>query len=118
MKVADSLSSARSDSKASFSLRAAFIGAGVVLIALWGASVMVALASWNDPKEDGFTLVPAFWATLTALPLGLSATISGMSGRDQAMRRAPGSSRDRRWLAAAAGDVGSFPPDVDADRLG
>ena len=77
-----------SDGKASPMLRVGFIFAGMALLALWGVSLMPAITNWNNPKEDGFSLVPAFWATLTALPLGLSATLGGISGRDKAIRRA------------------------------
>ena len=80
--------SAQPDGKAAPLLRAAFVLAGMVLLALWGASLMPAIANWNNSNEDGFSLVPAFAASVTALPLGLSATFDGLSGRDKAMRRA------------------------------
>jgi peptidoglycan/LPS O-acetylase OafA/YrhL len=88
MGIADPPSTAQPDGRAAPPRRAGFILAGVALLALWGASLMPAIANWNNPNEDGFSLVPAFAATLTALPLGLSATFAGVSGRDQAMRRA------------------------------
>ena len=92
MGIADAPSGAPSsmppDGRAAPLPRAGFVLAGAALLALWGASLMPAIANSNNPNEDGFSLVPAFLATFTALPLGLSATLAGLSGRDRAMRRA------------------------------
>jgi hypothetical protein len=90
-------SSEQPSGKGSPIARAGFIVAGGVLLALWGLSLIPAITNWNNPSEDGFSLVPAFWATLTALPLGLSVTLGGISGSGKAIRRA------RMHLVLAAG---------------
>jgi len=76
------------DGKASPQLRAGFALAGAVLLALWGASLIPAIAATRDPRGDAFDLLPAFWATLTLLPIGLVALAGGISGAGQPMRRA------------------------------
>ena len=71
------------------------IGAAVVL-ALWLASFIPVIEHWNNLRAKGFHLIPAFWASITLLPLGLSALAGGLSGREKGIRRA------RRHLVAAA----------------
>ena len=67
-------------------LRLGFILMAVIMLALWGASLVPAIDAWGNPNEDGFSFVPVFWATLTCLPVG-AATLAGAivgSGRSAA----------------------------------
>jgi hypothetical protein len=75
--------------KASPNLRVGLVLGAVVLLALWGASAIPAVKSWNDPREDGFSLRPLFWASLTLLPLGISALACAIAGGAAGIRRAP-----------------------------
>jgi peptidoglycan/LPS O-acetylase OafA/YrhL len=70
----------QADTKASPRLRAAFFIGAAVMLALWGASLVPAINNWNNPNEDGFSFVTAFYGTLTFLPLGLIALLGGISG--------------------------------------
>ena len=68
----------QTDIIASPKLRAAFfLGAGVML-AVWGWSLFPAIESRNNPNEDGFSFIPAFYGTLTFLPLGVIALVGGI----------------------------------------
>ena len=73
---------------ASPKLRAIFFVAAALLLALWGWSLTPAIQNWNNPNEDGFSLLPAFYATPTLLPLGLIILAGGISGKDKHARRA------------------------------
>ncbi len=76
------------DSVAAPKLRAIFILGAALLLAVWGASLIPAIEGWNNPNEDGFSFVPAFWATITFLPLGLVTLAGGISGRGKSAARA------------------------------
>jgi hypothetical protein len=69
-------------------LRILYIAGGAVMLALWGVSLIPAINGWNNRNEDGFSFVPAFWATVTLLPLGLMTLRGGVSGQDKSLRRA------------------------------
>jgi hypothetical protein len=71
----------QADTRASPRLRAAFIIADAILLAIWGATLPSAIAAIRNPRGDAFQLIPAFWATLTARPLGLFALIGEISSR-------------------------------------
>jgi peptidoglycan/LPS O-acetylase OafA/YrhL len=73
---------------ASPKLRAAFFIGAAVILALWGWSLVPAIENWNNPNEDGFSFVPAFYGTLTFLPLGLIALLGGISGRGKRVAKA------------------------------
>jgi hypothetical protein len=47
-----------------------------------------AIQNWNNPNEDGFSLMPGSFATITVLPLGLLMLAGGISGRGKKLRRA------------------------------
>ncbi len=76
------------DTVASPRLRAVYILVAAIMLALWGGSLIPAIAGWNDPREDGFSFVPAAWATITLLPLGLFTLAGGISGRGRPAARA------------------------------
>jgi hypothetical protein len=69
-------------------LRLLSLAAGVLMLALWGWSLVPAIAAVRSPDGDPFQLIPAFWASLTALPLGLITLWSGALGGEQRLRRA------------------------------
>ena len=79
---------AQSNTVASPKLRAVFIAAAAIMLALWGWSLTPAFQNWNNPNEDGFSLIPGFYATITVLPLGLIMLAGGISGKGKAARRA------------------------------
>ncbi len=75
----------QTDIIASPKLRAAFfLGAGVML-AVWGWSLFPAIESRNNPNEDGFSFIPAFYGTLTFLPLGVIALVGGIFARGKSV---------------------------------
>jgi hypothetical protein len=41
----------------------AFVAA--IMFALWCWSVVPPIENWSNPNEDGFSYIPAFWATIT-----------------------------------------------------
>jgi hypothetical protein len=86
--------------KASPNLRTGIVLGAVVLLALWGASAIPAVKNWNNPREDGFSLLPLFWASLTLLPLGISALAGAIAGSEASIRRA------RLHLMVAAALIG------------
>ena len=65
-----------------------FFAAAALMLALWGWSLTPAIQNWNNPNEDGFSLLPAFYATPTLLPLGLIILAGGISGKGKHARRA------------------------------
>jgi hypothetical protein len=68
-------------------LRAIFIGAAAVMLALWAWGLSPAIRNWNNPNEDGFSLVPAVYGSITLLPLGLIMLL-GVVGRGKNVQRA------------------------------
>ena len=65
-----------------------YLGAAAIMLALWGWSLTPAIQNWNNPNEDGFSLIPGFYGTLTLLPLGLILLRGGISRSDKHARRA------------------------------
>jgi hypothetical protein len=90
----------RSETKLSLNLRAGVILGAAILLLIWAASSIPLFTGWNEPRADGFQIVPLFWASITLLPLGASALAGGISGHDKGMRRA------RLHLMIAAGLLG------------
>src|SRR5262249_6169578 len=45
-------------------LRLIFIMVAAAMFVLWGLSLIPPFESWGNPNEDGFSYVPAFWATI------------------------------------------------------
>jgi hypothetical protein len=74
--------------KPSAKLRGGAIAAGIVMLVIWLASWKPVIDSWGDPRADGFQLIPLFWASLTALPLGLIALSGAISGTEKGWYRA------------------------------
>jgi hypothetical protein len=64
-------------------LRARYMLAGAVMLALWGASLVALFRS-----VDGIHIAMVFAATVTALPLGLICLLGGVSGSEVNLRRA------------------------------
>jgi hypothetical protein len=79
---------AQADIVASAKLRILFAAIAAILLALWGWSLVPAIQNWNNPNEDGFSLVPGSFTTITLLPLGLITLAGAISGRGKSLRRA------------------------------
>jgi hypothetical protein len=54
---------------------------------LWGWSLIPPIESWGNPQEDGFSYVPAFYATIFCLPTGLYLLAGGIAGRGRYVTR-------------------------------
>lgn len=73
---------------ASAGLRATYFVAAAISLGLWGWSLIPAIENWNNPNEDGFSLIPAFYASITMLPVGLILLAGGIAGRGKPAARA------------------------------
>jgi len=73
---------------ASAALRLSFLAIAAATLALWVASLIPAIQNWNNPNEDGFSLIPVFYATLTMLPVGLFLLAGAIIGRGKWTARA------------------------------
>jgi|SRR5882672_228380 len=78
----------KSEITASPRLRAALFLGAAVMLAIWGWSLVPAIENWNNPNEDGFSVLPAFYGSLSFLPLGLIALLGGISGHGKRVKRA------------------------------
>ncbi len=78
----------QTDIAASPLLRAAFAGLAAAMLVLWGLSLGPPIHSWGNPNEDGMSYVPAFWATLTCLPVGLYLIAGAIVARGRPLERA------------------------------
>ena len=58
------------------------------MLVLWGLSLIPPIESWGNPNEDGFSFVPAFWATIICLPVGLYLLAGAIAGRGRHVARA------------------------------
>jgi hypothetical protein len=58
------------------------------MLFLWGWSLIPLMENWNNPQEDGFSAVPAFYGTLIRLPTGLLLLTGGIAPRGQRVVRA------------------------------
>ena len=66
---------------ASPKLRVTFLAVAAATLALWVASLIPAIENWNNPNEDGFSMIPAFYASFTMLPVGLFLLAGAIVGR-------------------------------------
>jgi hypothetical protein len=73
---------------ASPALRASFLVVAAITLGLWVASLVPAIQNWNNPNEDGFSLIPAFYASFTMLPVGLYLLAGAVIGRGKWAARA------------------------------
>jgi hypothetical protein len=73
---------------ASSRLRVIFFAVSASMFFLWGWSLIPLIENWNNPREDGFSAVPAFYGTLVCLPTGLFLLIGGIAPRGQHVVRA------------------------------
>ena len=79
---------AQTDITASPTLRILFAAMAASMFALWAWSLVPAIENWNNPSEDGFSLVPVFYATPTTLPIGLVLLAGAVAGRGRSVARA------------------------------
>jgi hypothetical protein len=56
---------------ASPKLRMTLLTVAAATLGLWIASLIPATKTWNNPNEDGFSMIPAFYASFMMLPVGL-----------------------------------------------
>src|SRR5262245_18794629 len=73
---------------ASPKLRAIFLVAAIIMFVFWGLSLIPPIKAWGDPNEDGLSYMPAFWATITCLPVGLYLLVGALAGRGRHVARA------------------------------
>lgn len=73
---------------ASPKMRVVFLAVGALMLLLWGWSLIPPIENWNNPNEDGFSYVPAFYASLICLPAGLFLLIGAIAGHGQQVVRA------------------------------
>jgi hypothetical protein len=78
----------QAESTASPRLRVFFMVMAVTMLALWGLSLIPPAKTWGDPNEDGLSYVPAIWATMTCLPVGLFLLGGAIAGRGRHVARA------------------------------
>jgi peptidoglycan/LPS O-acetylase OafA/YrhL len=64
-------------------LRVTFLAVAAATLGLWIASLIPAIQNWNNPNEEGFSMVPAFYASFTMLPVGLFLLAGAIIGRGQ-----------------------------------
>jgi membrane protease YdiL (CAAX protease family) len=64
-----------------------FLGAAVLLV-VWAASAKPILDSLGNRYADGFQFVPFFYASISLLPLGVSALYSAFKGDAKSLAKA------------------------------
>ena len=69
-------------------LRLAFLVVAALMLLLWGWSLIPPIENWNNPNEDGFSYVPAFYASIICLPAGLFLLIGAIAGHGRHVARA------------------------------
>jgi peptidoglycan/LPS O-acetylase OafA/YrhL len=62
-------------------LRVTFLAVAAATLALWIASLIPAIQNWNNQNEDGFSMIPAFYASFTMVPVGLFLMAGAIIGR-------------------------------------
>lgn len=101
-KAAEPLSpddASRVEGAASPKLRVVFIVGAAIMLGLWGWSLVPAIQNWGNPREDGFSYVPAFWASIICLPVALYLLAGAIIGHGRPVVRA------RNALFIAAGTL-------------
>jgi len=68
--------------------RLIFVAVAASMLGLWGWSLLPPIENWNNPHEDGFSYVPAFWATIICLPAGIILLAGAIVGRGRWVERA------------------------------
>ena len=53
-------------------LRAIFLVVSIIMFVFWGLRLIPPIRAWGDPNEDGFSYMPAFWATTLACQSGFT----------------------------------------------
>jgi len=73
-------SGGQEETQASTILRLTFIIVAVAMLALFGWSLGEPIKNWNNPNEDGFSYLNAFWATIVCLPVALYLVRGAIAG--------------------------------------
>ncbi|HXX07333.1 MAG TPA: hypothetical protein VEJ43_04590 [Pseudolabrys sp.] len=69
--------------EASPTFRLIFIAIAAAMIALFGWSLVPPIQNWNNPNEDGFSYIGAFWTTIVCLPVALYLVRGAIAGQGQ-----------------------------------
>jgi hypothetical protein len=69
-------------------LRSVFVVVAAAMLVLWGWSLISPIENWSNPNEDGFSFVPAFYATLICLPVGIFLFAGAIAGHGRPVARA------------------------------
>jgi hypothetical protein len=77
-----------SEITASPRLRVMFAVAAAIMLSLWAWSLVPPIKNWGNPREDGFSYVGAFYATITCLPVGFFLLVGTIAAHGQYVRRA------------------------------
>ena len=73
---------------ASQRLRLTFAAGAAIMLALWGWGLVPLIENWNNPNEDGFSAVPAFYGTLFCLLPAVALLAGAIAGRGRAVSSA------------------------------
>jgi len=73
-------SAGQEETKASTTLRLIFIVVAAIMFAFFGWSLVAPIQNWNNPNEDGFSYLNAFWATIVCLPVALYLVRGAIAG--------------------------------------
>ena len=76
-------SAGQEETKASTTLRLIFIVVAAAMFAFFGWSLVEPIKNWNNPNEDGFSYLNAFWATLVCLPVAFYLMRGAITGHGQ-----------------------------------
>jgi hypothetical protein len=61
-------------------LRPWLIAGSILVLLIWAYSLTPILTEWNNPKAQGWFLIPIFWTTVGLLPFGIVALIDSLRG--------------------------------------
>ena len=73
---------------ASPKLRSMFAVASLIMLALWGWSLVPPIENWGNPNEDGFSYVAVFYTTIICLPVGIYLLVGAIADHGRYVRRA------------------------------
>ena len=73
---------------ASSRARIVFCAVALAMFALWGWSLLPVIANWNNPYDDGFSVVGVFYATPICLPIGYFLLKGALAGQGRSAQRA------------------------------
>ena len=69
-------------------LRVMFAVAAAIMLSLWAWSLVPPIENWGNPREDGFSYVGVFYATIFCLPVGIYLLFGAIAGHGRYVRGA------------------------------